>query len=93
MPGMVLMYLGEGSINYPIVFTSRKLSITEKNYTTTDKNVLEMVYALQKLRHYLLVGHFKMYIDHSALKYLVNKPMLGEISIGGFSSFKNLILK
>ena len=36
-----------------------------------------MVYALQKYRHYLLGGHFKMYTDHSALKYLVNKPVLG----------------
>ena len=36
-----------------------------------------MVYALQKYRHYLLRGHFKMYTDHFALKYLVNKPMLG----------------
>jgi len=36
-----------------------------------------MVYALQKYRHYLLRGHFKMYMDHSALKYLVNKPVLG----------------
>ena len=36
-----------------------------------------MVYALQKFRHYLLGSHFKMFTDHSALKYLVNKPMLG----------------
>ena len=36
-----------------------------------------MVYALQKFRHYLLGAHFKMFTDHSALKYLVNKPMLG----------------
>ena len=36
-----------------------------------------MVYALQIFRHYLLGGNFKMYIDHSTLKYLVNKPMLG----------------
>lgn len=35
-----------------------------------------MVYELQKLRHYLLGSHFKFYIDHSALKYLVNKPIL-----------------
>ena len=26
---------------------------------------------------YLLGVHFKMFTDHSALKYLVNKPMLG----------------
>ena len=37
-----------------------------------------MVYALQKYRHYLLGGHFKMYTDHFMLKYMVNKPVLGE---------------
>jgi len=36
-----------------------------------------MVYAFQKYRHYLLGGHFGMYTDHSALRYLVNKPVLG----------------
>ena len=36
-----------------------------------------MVYALQKIRHYLLGAHFKMFTDHSALKYLVNKLVLG----------------
>jgi hypothetical protein len=36
-----------------------------------------MVYTLHKFRHYLLGKHFKMFIDHSTLKYLVNKPMLG----------------
>ena len=38
---------------------------------------LAMVYVLQKFRHYLLGGNFKMFTDHSALKYnLVNKPVL-----------------
>jgi hypothetical protein len=36
-----------------------------------------MVYALQKFCHYLLGGHFKMFIDHCAMKYLVNKLVLG----------------
>jgi len=36
-----------------------------------------MVYSLQKFRHYLLGQHFKMFIDHSTFKYLVNKPVLG----------------
>ena len=36
-----------------------------------------MVYSLHKFRHYLLGSHFKMFTDHSALKYLVNKPVLG----------------
>jgi hypothetical protein len=40
---------------------------------------LAMVYALQNFRHYLLGKHFKMFTYHSALKYLVNKPVLGGI--------------
>ena len=36
-----------------------------------------MVYALQKFRHYLLASHFKMFTDHSTLKYLENKLVLG----------------
>ena len=35
-----------------------------------------MLYALQNFKHYLLGGHFKIFNDHSALKYLVNKPVL-----------------
>ena len=35
-----------------------------------------MVYELQKFRNYLLGGQLKMFNDHSALMYLVNKPML-----------------
>jgi hypothetical protein len=37
-----------------------------------------MVYALKNFKHYLLGKHFKMFTNHSALKYLVNKPVLGE---------------
>jgi hypothetical protein len=42
----------------------------------TEREGLAMVYALQKFIHYLLGGHFNMFTDHSALKYLVNKPLL-----------------
>ena len=71
----------DSTIEHPIAFARRKLSTTEKNYTTTKREGLAMVYALQKFRHYLLGGHFKIFTDHSALKYLVNKPFFGgEIS-------------
>jgi hypothetical protein len=36
-----------------------------------------MVYVLQKFIHYLVGQHFKLFIDHFALKYLVNKTVLG----------------
>ena len=73
---VVLMNPGEGSIYHPIAFSSRNLSTTENNYTMTEREGLAMVYALQKFRYYFLGGHFKMYTGLSALKYLVNKPVL-----------------
>jgi hypothetical protein len=35
------------------------------------------VYDLQNFKHYFLGQHFKIFTDHSALRYLVNKSMLG----------------
>ena len=75
--GEILTQAGEGENYHPIYFMSRKLSKAEKNYSTTESEGMAMVYALQKFRHYLLGGHFKIYTDHSALKYPVNKPVLG----------------
>jgi hypothetical protein len=75
--GEVLVQPGEGDINHSLSFASKKLSTTDVNYTTTERQGLAMVYVLQKFCHYLLGGHFKMFIDHSVLKYLVNKPVLG----------------
>eukprot|EP00253_Pinus_taeda_P021031 PITA_21031 len=75
--GAVLTQADEGELDHPIAFTSRRLSKAEKNYSTTECKGLAMVYVLQKFRHYLLGGHFKMYTNHSTLKYLVNKTVLG----------------
>jgi hypothetical protein len=75
--GDILAYLGMRDLDHPIEFASRKLSESEQNYKTIEREGLAMVYALQKFRHYLLGKHFKMFTDHSALKYLVNKPVLG----------------
>jgi hypothetical protein len=80
--GVVLAQPGAGYIDHPLAFLRRKLSTAEINYTTIEREGLAMVYALQKFRHYLLGGHFKMFTDHSALKCLVNNPVLvGRICI------------
>lgn len=75
--GAILTQLGEGDTDHLISFISRELSKVERNYSTIEQEGLAMVYALQKFRHYLLGANFKMYTDHSALKYLVNKSLLG----------------
>ena len=75
--GVVLEQPGERDLNHLITFTSWKLSSVEKNYATIEREGLEMMYALQKFWHYLLGGHFKMFMDHSYLKYLINNLVLG----------------
>jgi hypothetical protein len=60
--------------NQPIAYTSQLLNYAEKNYTTTKKEALAMVYALHKYRHYLLSNKFVFYVDHMTLLYLVKKP-------------------
>jgi hypothetical protein len=64
-------------LDHPIEFASRKMSESEHNYNTTEREGLDMVYVLQKFMHYLLGKHFNMFTYHSARKYLVNIPMLG----------------
>jgi len=72
----VLTQEGIEGIDHLIAFSSGRVSKAEKNYSTMKRKGLAMVYVLQKYYHYLLGGHFNMYTNHSALKYLVNKPML-----------------
>jgi hypothetical protein len=73
----ILSYPRVGDLDHPIAFVSRKLLDSELNYNMIEREGLAMVYALQKFRHYLLGKHFKMLTDHSSLKYLVNKSVLG----------------
>lgn len=77
MFGIVLAQPGEGGFDCPISFPRKILSKVKRNYTTTEREGLAIVYALQKFRNYLLGAYFKMYINHSTLKYLLNKPILG----------------
>jgi hypothetical protein len=77
--GAILVQPGEGYLDHLIAFASRKLSELDQNYNTTEIEGLAMVYALQKFKHYLLRKHFKMFTDHSTLKYLVKKLALGGI--------------
>ena len=43
------------------------------NYTTTEKELLAMVYALDKFRAYLVGSDIVIFTDHLALKYLLTK--------------------
>ncbi|GJY73422.1 reverse transcriptase domain-containing protein [Tanacetum coccineum] len=57
----------------PIHYASKTMSEVESHYTTTEKEMLAMVYAFEKFRSYLILNKSIVYTDHSALKYLFAK--------------------
>ncbi|KAL1309018.1 hypothetical protein AAHE18_17G148100 [Arachis hypogaea] len=56
-----------------IYYASRVLNDAQKNYTTTEKELLAVVYAIDKFRSYLVGSKVIVYTDHAALKYLLTK--------------------
>ncbi|KAK2451735.1 hypothetical protein QL285_010765 [Trifolium repens] len=59
---------------YVIYYASRTLDSAQSNYTTTEKELLAIVFALDKFRSYLLGSKVIVFTDHAALKYLLKKP-------------------
>jgi hypothetical protein len=49
------------------------LSGTQLSYATTKKELLAIVYAIDKFRSYLVGAKVIVYTDHVALKYLLTK--------------------
>ncbi|GJZ83735.1 reverse transcriptase domain-containing protein, partial [Tanacetum coccineum] len=57
----------------PIHYASKTMTEAESNYTTTEKEMLAVVYAFEKFWSYLIMNKSIVYTDHSALKYLFAK--------------------
>ncbi|GKC98691.1 reverse transcriptase domain-containing protein, partial [Tanacetum coccineum] len=57
----------------PIHYASKTMNEAESHYTTTEKEMLAVVYSFEKFRSYLILNKCIVYTDHSALKYLFAK--------------------
>nr|GEU94237.1 reverse transcriptase domain-containing protein [Tanacetum cinerariifolium] len=57
----------------PIHYARNTMTEAQIHYTTTEKEMLAIVYAFEKFRPYLVLSKSIVYTDHSALKYLLNK--------------------
>nr|GEZ65577.1 reverse transcriptase domain-containing protein [Tanacetum cinerariifolium] len=53
---------------WPIHYASKTMTQAETNYTTTEKEMLAVVYAFEKFRSYLIMNKSIVYTNHSALK-------------------------
>ena len=59
--------------SHVIHYASKTLNDAQINYSTTEKEFLAVVYALEKFRSYLVGSKVIVYTDHAALRYLLNK--------------------
>jgi len=62
-----------GKVPHVIYYASRTLDSAQYNYTSTEKEIYVVVFALEKFHPYLLGVKVTVYSDHSALKHLLEK--------------------
>jgi len=58
---------------HPIYYASKTLNDAQENYTTTEKELLAVVFAFDKFRSYLVLSKTIVFTDHSALRFLFAK--------------------
>ncbi|KAL5565361.1 hypothetical protein UlMin_028525 [Ulmus minor] len=61
----------KGKIFHVIYYASKVLNDAQLNYATTEKELLAVVYAFDKFRSYLIGSKVIVYIDHSALRWIL----------------------
>ncbi|RDX91837.1 Retrovirus-related Pol polyprotein from transposon 17.6, partial [Mucuna pruriens] len=73
--GLVLnQRAGAGLPVHVIAYASRTMDSAQQNYPTTEKELLAIVFALDKFRSYLLGSRIVVFSNHAALRYLLKKP-------------------
>ena len=63
----------EGRFPHVIYYASKTLMDAQVNYTATEKELLAVVFALDKFRSYLLGSKVIIYSDHATLRHLLAK--------------------
>ena len=56
-----------------IYYANKTFNEAQENYSTTEKEMLAMVFACEKFRPYILGSHVVIHSDHVAIKYLMTK--------------------
>ena len=56
-----------------IYYASKTFNETQENYSTTEKEMLAMVFACEKFRLYILGSHVIIHTNHAIIRYLMEK--------------------
>ena len=56
-----------------IQYASKTLDSAQRNYATTEKEFLAVVFACDKFRPYIVDSKVTIHTDHAAIKYLMEK--------------------
>ena len=56
-----------------IYYTNKTFNEAQENYSTTEKEMLAIVFACEKFRPYILGSHVIIHTDHASIKYLMAK--------------------
>lgn len=56
----------------PIYYASKTLNPTQENYITIKKEFVDVIFAFDKFRSYLVLSKMLVFTDHVALKYVYN---------------------
>lgn len=66
--------MGNGAIlsqnHHPIAYLNKPLSLRNKSVSTYEKEMLAILFAVEKLRPYLVGSHFKIITDHQTFRHL-----------------------
>ncbi|GKD09251.1 reverse transcriptase domain-containing protein [Tanacetum coccineum] len=63
----------DGKNFHPIYFASKTLNPAQQKYIVTKKELMDVVFAFDKFRSYLILPKTIVHTDHSALKHLFKK--------------------
>ena len=73
----------------PVAFDSRKLNPAETRYSAYERELLGIIWAIGKWRHYLEGRSFIVQTDHSSLKHLPNQPSVSRRIWNGLASYRD----
>lgn len=63
---------GEGKLDLPVAYSSRTLNKAEINYSTTEKELVAILFGVKQYRPYIYGRRFCIVTDHKPLTWLFN---------------------